>query len=176
MHYGENGILKGAETAVDKYQNKAEQEQNELAKIDDYIQNSRENVTITKDEYEALIEKTKTNIENFSATDFWKTTTDYTDINDNIKVIKTGNLIEFELIVGSVERGSKKNLPNGIEVQVGVLNEEFCPELDRVIEYGIDGGDINRATFAVYKDGRVTVKNNRGSQSAAIGHFIYYVK
>ncbi len=38
---GENGILKGTETAVDKYQNKAEQEQNELAKIDDYIQNGR---------------------------------------------------------------------------------------------------------------------------------------
>ncbi len=41
MHYGDNGILKGAETAVDKYENKAEQEQNELAKIDDYIQNGR---------------------------------------------------------------------------------------------------------------------------------------
>ncbi len=41
MYYGENGILKSAEYAVDKYQNKAEQEQNELAKIDDYIQNGR---------------------------------------------------------------------------------------------------------------------------------------
>ncbi len=43
MHYGNNGILKGAEYATDKYQNKAEQEQNELAKIDDYIQNGRAN-------------------------------------------------------------------------------------------------------------------------------------
>ncbi len=38
MHYGENGILRGAKTAVDKYQNKAEQEQNELAKVDDSFQ------------------------------------------------------------------------------------------------------------------------------------------
>ncbi len=46
MHYGDNGILKGAEYAVDKYQNKADQEQNELAKIDDYIQNGRATETI----------------------------------------------------------------------------------------------------------------------------------
>ncbi len=57
MHYGENGILKGAEYAADKYQNKAEQEQNELAKIDDYIQNGRETVTISKEEYEKLQKK-----------------------------------------------------------------------------------------------------------------------
>ncbi len=54
MHCGENGILKRAEYATDKYQNKAEQEQNELAKIDDYIQNGRETVTISKEEYENL--------------------------------------------------------------------------------------------------------------------------
>ncbi len=48
MHCGENGILKGAEYATDKYQNKAEQEQNELAKIDDYIQNGREGNAINE--------------------------------------------------------------------------------------------------------------------------------
>ena len=52
---GENGILKGAEYAVDKYQNKAEQEQNELAQIDDYIQNGRETITVDKKEYEQLL-------------------------------------------------------------------------------------------------------------------------
>ncbi len=51
---GDNGILRGAEYATDKYQNKAEQEQNELAKIDDYIQNGRATVTISKEEYEKL--------------------------------------------------------------------------------------------------------------------------
>ncbi len=51
---GDNGILKGAEYATDKYKNKAEQEQNELAKIDDYIQNGRETVTISKEEYDIL--------------------------------------------------------------------------------------------------------------------------
>ncbi len=52
MHCGENGILRGAEYAVDKYQNKAEQEQQELAKVDDYINNSRETVTLTNEEYQ----------------------------------------------------------------------------------------------------------------------------
>ncbi len=51
---GENGILQSAEYAVDKYENKAEQEQNELAKIDDYIENGRETVTISKEEYDIL--------------------------------------------------------------------------------------------------------------------------
>ena len=45
---GENGILRGAEYAVDKYQNKAEQEQNELAKIDDYIKGNREDIPKSK--------------------------------------------------------------------------------------------------------------------------------
>ncbi len=57
MHYGDNGILRGAEYAVDKYQNKAEQEQNELAKIDDYIQNGRETVTISKEELKQIIDE-----------------------------------------------------------------------------------------------------------------------
>ena len=52
---GDNGILKVAEYATDKYQNKVEQEQNELAKIDDYIQNGRETVTISKEEYDNLL-------------------------------------------------------------------------------------------------------------------------
>ncbi len=56
MHCGNNGILKGAETVVDKYQNKVEQEQNELAKIDDYIQNGREGNLFTGTEL--LKEKT----------------------------------------------------------------------------------------------------------------------
>ncbi len=34
MHCGENGILKGTETAVDKYKNKAGKEQKELNSID----------------------------------------------------------------------------------------------------------------------------------------------
>ncbi len=60
MHYGDNGILKGAEYAVDKYQNKAEQEQNELAKIDDYIQNGRETVNMPKRTWELLASTTNT--------------------------------------------------------------------------------------------------------------------
>ena len=51
---GENGILKHAEFARNKYQNSAEQEENELAKIDSYISANRETVTIDKGEYEQL--------------------------------------------------------------------------------------------------------------------------
>ncbi len=37
MHYGDNGILKGAEYAVDKYQNEADKEQSELDKFLSYL-------------------------------------------------------------------------------------------------------------------------------------------
>ena len=54
---GENGILKHTEFASNKYQNSAEKEANELAQLDDYIQNSRETVTIDKAEYEDMKSK-----------------------------------------------------------------------------------------------------------------------
>ncbi len=62
MHCGENGILKGAEYATDKYENKAEQEQNELAKIDDYIQNGRDEINFKETELlkEKVIVQTST--------------------------------------------------------------------------------------------------------------------
>ncbi len=38
MHCGDNGILRGAETAVDKYQNRAEQEQNNIEDYENKIE------------------------------------------------------------------------------------------------------------------------------------------
>ncbi len=58
MHYGDNGMLKGAETAVDKYQNKAEQEQNELAKIDDYIYGNRNLINLPIPDYSNKVDLT----------------------------------------------------------------------------------------------------------------------
>ena len=51
---GENGILRHAEFASNKYQNSAEKEENELAQLDSYISANRDTVTIDKEEYEKL--------------------------------------------------------------------------------------------------------------------------
>ena len=55
---GENGILKSAEYAVDKYQNKAEQENKTLGNyentIENYINSTREQIMVDKEEYENL--------------------------------------------------------------------------------------------------------------------------
>ncbi len=43
---GENGIFKLAEESTELYQNKVEQEKNEIAKIDDYVMSHRDNENI----------------------------------------------------------------------------------------------------------------------------------
>lgn len=51
---GNNGIFNLAQTAKQKYENSAEKEEAELAKVNEYIANGRETVVISKEEYEAL--------------------------------------------------------------------------------------------------------------------------
>lgn len=55
---GENGIIKYAEVAGKKYQNAAEEERNQIAKVEDYIENSREELSTAKVKKDVLFEGT----------------------------------------------------------------------------------------------------------------------
>ena len=104
---GENGILKHAEFASNKYENKAQIEQNELAQLDDYISNGRNTVGLTTANvgYKILFNGIA---------------------NENSKEYELTDSIEnynFLIIEGNIENGS---IYETNTMTIPIINMEYC--------------------------------------------------
>ncbi len=144
---GENGILKGAEYAVDKYQNKAEQEQNELAKVDDYIQGNRQTEKVTN--------------YNISETLELESSVDHID-EENSYIKKYGNVVDMQLLVYF-----KSNIQANTFVNIAKLNKKELIPNKTVWEISIAGANLGNAQIT--QDGFITIRHSNST-------YAYYIR
>lgn len=117
---GNNGIFKLASDASKNYIDSTRKEGNEIAKVEEYIQNSRDTITVPKEEYETLrntVEMLKQKVENISVP-YIDTSRKLTTLQNDVMYTAT----EDSVVVGYVNTKNAASASIYIDgVQMGVF-------------------------------------------------------
>lgn len=145
---GENGILRHAEFAKEKYENKAQIEQNELAQLDDYISNGRDTVTISKEEYDML-----KNANSYST--------------DEKKI---GTWIDGKPIYQKTFTGSWSGTWDGQYYVLISFSSQLVSDVDKYVDCKIytDNGTMDSSTIEVQTSTQFRIKTHQNSTFTAI--------
>lgn len=145
MTIGENGIIAKAQLAGKNYIDASNYEQSQLAKLENYIENSRQ-------------ETNAVTIKEVTPDELWETKSEYLT-DSNTTITKSGNIIQFMF---NNSLALAKTVPASTEVKIGTLKEEYRPFIDMKF-VGSNGTVDALVNIYVSKNGDVSVYYDVGN-------------